>query len=483
MPFGQTIAVIDKSGKVVSTSKQLFGVFSQAKNAYRDRKAGFQSERNAKLAEQQALEGLANYQIEDARTEVSGRSRARSRHGGRSRRAESHYDDDERTVVSRRESHYGDTRTIARRHTHHDVTLREAPRPTTARSNSEAHIDMDLAYGDASHAALSRYTPPEPQNDQKQLDGLVTRAQWLLEEAHCVHHGATATIAHLQKDPDAMAAVALTLAEISNLARKMAPSALTSLKAAAPAIFALLSSPQFLIAAGVGLGATVVMFGGYKIIQRIKGGTGAVEDNGEPAPPQQEAEMEELIEFNTEALSSVEMWRRGVADEQADSVGTSVDGEFITPTAAAMSGIDMTNARERRDPRFKFDEDVSVASSRRSRRSRSTRVPTHAPSHAPSARSGRSERSERHERRSRAPSEAPSGFFGRSSSRSRAPSMAPSKTPSRAPSRGPSHAPSRAPSKIHSRAPSKAGTYISETEKRPKEKKKGPSRLRLMFTS
>ncbi|CAG7926648.1 unnamed protein product [Penicillium olsonii] len=481
MPFGQTIAVIDKSGKVVSTSKQLFGVFSQAKNAYRERKAGFQSERNAKLAEQQALEGLAHYQIEDAPTEVSGRSRARSRHGGRSRAPSRYYDDDEdRTVVSRRESHYGDTRTIARRHTHHDVSLREAPRPPTARSNSEAHIDMDLAYGDASHAALSRYTPPEPQNDQKQLDGLVTRAQWLLEEAHCVHHGATATIAHLQKDPDAMAAVALTLAEISNLARKMAPSALTSLKAAAPAIFALLSSPQFLIAAGVGLGATVVMFGGYKIIQRIKGDTDAVDETGEPAPPQQEAEMEELIEFNTEALSSVEMWRRGVADEQADSVGTSVDGEFITPTAAAMSGIDMANAREQRDPRFKFDEDVSVASSRRSRRSRSTRAPTHAPSHAPS---GRSERSERHERRSRAPSEAPSGFFGRSSSRSRAPSMAPSKSRSRAPSRSPSHAPSRASSKSRSRAPSKVGTFISETEKRPKEKKKGPSRLRLMFTS
>jgi len=322
---------------------------------------------------------------------------------------------------------------------------------------------MDLAYGDASDAALSKYNPPEPQNDQKQLDGLVHRAQWLLEEAHCVQHGATATIAHLQKNPDAMAAVALTLAEISNLARKMAPAALTSLKSAAPAIFALLSSPQFLIAAGVGLGATVVMFGGYKIIQRMKGG--AVGEDGQRAEPQTETEMEDMIEFNTEALSSVEMWRRGVADEQADSVGTSVDGEFITPTAAMMSGIDVSTARARRDPRFKFDEEASVASSRRSRRSRSTRAPTHAPS-------------ERHERRSRAPSEAPRGFL-RSSSRSRAPSKAPSKAQSKAPTK----APSRAPSKAHSRAPSKVGTLVSETEKRPKEKKKGPSRLRLMFTS
>ncbi|OQE47179.1 hypothetical protein PENCOP_c001G07776 [Penicillium coprophilum] len=465
-PFGQTIAVIDKSGKVVSTSKQLFGVFSHAKNAYRERKSAFQSERNAKIAEQQALQGLANYQIDDSPSVApSRRSRGtRSRHhSGRSHRASSHYDDGQ-TVVSRRDSHYEPPQTIARRHTHHDVAIRDAPRPSTARSRSDAHIDMDLAYGDASHAALSRYNPPEPQNDQQQLDSLVNRAQWLLEEAHCVQHGATATIAHLQKNPDAMAAVALTLAEISNLGRKMAPAALTALKSASPAVFALLSSPQFLIAAGVGLGVTVVMFGGYKIIQRIK--AGAIGEEGKPAEPETEMEMEEMMELNTDDLSSVEMWRRGVADEQAHSVGTSVDGEFITPTAAAMSGIDVTTARARRDPRFKFDEDASVASSRRSRRSRSTRAPTHAPS-------------ERHERRSRAPSEPPSGFFGRSSSRSKAPSQAPSKAPSRTPSKAHSRAPSYAPS----RTPSKHGTYVSETEKRPKEKKKGPSRLRLMFTS
>ncbi|KAJ5773342.1 hypothetical protein N7457_008238 [Penicillium paradoxum] len=491
-PLGETIAVIDKSGKVVSTSKQLFGVFSHAKNAYRERKYAFQSERNAKIAEQQALEGLANYQIDDSRSVASRRSHSRSRHS-RSHRAPSHYDD-EQTVISRQDSHYEHPQTIVRRHTHHDVAVREDARPETARSKSDAHIDMDLAYGDASHAALSRYTPPEPKDDQQKLDGLVNKAQWLLEEAHCVQHGATATMAHLQQNPDAMAAVALTLAEISNVARQMAPSALTTLKAAAPVVFSLLSSPQFLIAAGVGLGVTVVMFGGYKIIQRIK--AGAVGQEGQP--PETEVEMEEMMELNTEALSSVEMWRRGVADQQAESLGTSVDGEFITPTAAAMSGIDVTTARARRDPRFKFDDDDSVASSRRSRRTRTSRAPTYA-------------HSERHERRSKAPSEAPSGFFGRSSSRSKAPSMAPSRAPSRshskAPSQAPSQAPSRAPSHSHSRAPSyshsrapsqahsrppsrthsraysKSGSLVSEIEKRSKEKKKGPSRLRLMFTS
>lgn len=428
---------------------------------------------------------MGAYQIEDAPSVVSGRSRARSRHGDRrSHRSSSHYDDrhhsshyddrhrssshydDRRTIVSRPASHYGDNHTIARRHTHHDITVQNSPRPTTARSHSATHIDMDLAYGNASPEALSRYSPPSPEANQKKLDGLVIRAHRLLEEAHCVQHGATATIAHLQQNPDAMAAVGLTLAEISNLARKMAPSALTGLRAAAPAIFALLSSPQFLIAAGVGLGATVIMFGGYKIIQRMK--AGAIGEDGKVTQPQQETEMEEMIEFNPEAVGSVEMWRRGVADTHAHSVGTSVDGEFITPTAAAMSGIDITTARARRDPRFKFEEDVSVASSRRSRRSRSTRAPNRAPSNAPTYVPSHAP-SERHERRSRAPSEAPSGFLGRSSSRSAAPSKAPSRAP------GQSRAPSRAPSKAH--------TYVSETEKKPMEKKNRSSRLRLMFTS
>lgn len=300
---------------------------------------------------------------------------------------------------------------------------------------------MDLAYGDAHPAALSRYDPPEPDvNDQKQLDGLVNRAQWLLEEAHCVQHSATATITHLQKNPDAMAAVALTLAEISNLASKMAPAALSAFKTAAPTVFALLSSPQFLIAAGVGLGVTVVMFGGYKIIKKIQSGNEKTE---------QSTGMDDMMELNMESLSRVEMWRRGVADMKAVSVGTSVDGEFITPRAAAMSGIDVSTARMERDPPFKFDEDASVASSRRSRRSRASRA-HHSTSHS--------------KKDSDATSKAPSGFFTRSS---------------KALPRFSSRAPSRAPTG----APSKAGTSVSEKEKRPKEKKKkGPSRLRLMFT-
>lgn len=424
----------------ISQTKQLFGVFHHAKNAYQERKSKFDSERNAKIAEQQALRGLANYNIDDSKSVGSRRSRRSKTHHHSSRshhraRPSSYYEQDSHSVTGA-QSYSPPLEGLPRRHTHHDLTVREPERrPTTARSKSDAHIDMDLAYGDAHPAALSRYDPPEPiANDQRQLKGLVNRAQWLLEEAHCVQHSATATIAHLQKNPEAMAAVALTLAEISNLVRKMAPGALSALKSVAPTVFALLSSPQFLIAAGVGIGVTVVMFGGYKIIKKIQSGNEKTD---------QSTGMDEVMELN-QSCSRVEMWRRGVADVEAASVGTSVDGEFITPRAAALSGIDVTTARMERDPRLKSPEDDSVTSSHRFRRSRTSRA------HHSTSRSKKEPDSV---------STRPSGLFAKSKHQSKSSSRGPNK------------------------ASSKTGVSVSEKEKRPKEKKKkGPSRLRLMFT-
>jgi hypothetical protein len=141
----------------------------------------------------------------------------------------------------------------------------------------------------------------------------------MLEEAHCLQHSATATIEHLQQNPDALAAVALTLAEISNLVRKMAPGALGALAKSFPAAVALLASPQFLIATGLGVGVVAVALGGYKIVKRIQDHR-AVEKEGR------------LLEMPVE-LDRIELWRRGIADVEADSVGTTVDGEFITPEA------------------------------------------------------------------------------------------------------------------------------------------------------
>lgn len=248
-----------------------------------------------------------------------------------------------------------------------------------------------------------------------------------------MQHTATETISHLQKNPDAMAAVALTLAEISNLATKMAPAALSALKASAPAVWALLASPQFLVAAGVGLGATVVAFGGYKIIKQIKSSKGNESEKSRS--------MEDMVELDTECLSHVEKWRRGVADAEAESSGTSVEGEFITPTAAAMSRLDVNSTRRSRHHRSTSWDGSSAPSFRRSRRTRSHR--------APSTMDGKSE--------------------SRGGSRA-AESVAPSKTTSKTFTRQ-----SKAPSKTDSRSSDK-------DKKKPKEKKKGPSRLRQMFT-
>ena len=213
-------------------------------------------------------------------------------------------------------------RALTRRHT--DRTDMPPSQPVSRSMTSPTTIDMDLAYGDI---------PPPLEaarvDEEVELKGLVNKVKMILEEAECLQYSATAIIASLQKNPDAMAAVALTLAEISNIASKMVPGALMALKGSSPAVFALLASPQFMIAAGVGIGVTVVALGGYKIVKKIKA-KHAEEDPG----------MDELLEIGGD-VSRIDTWRRGIAELQAESAGTSVDGEFITPTAAALSRLNL----------------------------------------------------------------------------------------------------------------------------------------------
>ncbi|QSZ36189.1 hypothetical protein DSL72_007314 [Monilinia vaccinii-corymbosi] len=227
---------------------------------------------------------------------------------------------------------------------------------------SDDDIDMNLAYGDLPPPLESDHEPeyvhePIPQQLPAELDETMSKLDSLLIEAQCLHHTATTIMTDLQANPEAMAAVALTLAELSSLLTKMSPSILPMLKASSPAIFALLASPQFLIAGGVALGVTVVMFNGYKIIKKLQA---APETNmeapmamqslpptpGYPATPgfmdpkdmqHPDAQAyEEAIPYDAyvEELSSIDIWRRGIVDAELESVGTSVDGEYITPTAA-----------------------------------------------------------------------------------------------------------------------------------------------------
>ena len=216
---------------------------------------------------------------------------------------------------------------------------------------------MDLAYGEP---------PPNLMmmgrgHNEMELNGLVGKASFLLDEAKCVQHSVKSIIANLQKNPEAMAAVALTLGEITTLVKKMSPGALARVRVAAPAVFALLTSPQFLIAAGVGVGITVIALGGYKIIKKIQ------------AKQLEEESPEQMIALSSE-INRVESWRQGVADIETQSVGTSVEGEIITPMAARLSKLNLAEeqatARRKKGTRSVSSVDTKTVKSSRSRSSR-----------------------------------------------------------------------------------------------------------------
>ena len=406
----QTIAIVDKSNKMVGTTKQIKNVFKEAKLAYLEKKAEITADRLAK--EDRELEKARRHveAMTVADSESVASSRRPSRHHNSRRQA--HYsseDDDESTI--RRPSVRGHrhrssasvrsgatassrssfdsgrrstrTRSISQSPRSKHVPLgqfnddlalhRSAPgslnanalvrrqteglalttktRPAARRSFSTPDVDMDLAYGDfhPSSIGLELDKQTEQKVNEKEMMTLVTRAKLLLDEANCAQHSVKAIIAHLQKNPDAMAAVALTLAEISNIATKLAPGALMSMKTAAPAVFALLASPQFLIAVGVGVGVTVIAFGGYKIIKKIQSGG-----------KEKEGSMDEMLEVKE--LDRIEHWRRGIADVGDDayeasiiSGATSVEGEFITPMAARSMGH-LPETKEKKKERKKEEK-------------------------------------------------------------------------------------------------------------------------------
>jgi len=192
-------------------------------------------------------------------------------------------------------------------------------------------------------------------NDEQQAMSLMQRIESFLEEAHCLQHSAGAIISHLQSKPEAAAAVALTLAELSSLLTKMSPGFLAVIKGGSPAVFALLASPQFLIGAGVAVGVTVVMFGGWKIVKRIQEAKKEMEkpvefemQPGLQQPPPRHPTggfgfaqgaafggaggsdgFDEALVLEEE-LSTIESWRRGIASYGEE--GTA-DLELISPEA------------------------------------------------------------------------------------------------------------------------------------------------------
>ena len=426
----QYITIVDKSNKVVGTSKQLKNVFKEAKTAYMGRRAEIKVEREAKEDRElqkarRAVEAMTIAES-DAGSRASGRSRrqhsqrhldygqrpslqdrhhssgsVRSGYSSRSSLSEStrHGSRDSsrspRTPLGQFNDQLQNTRSaptsplsprrqsteLIRRRTD-NLALAQQPKPlgrsyTTTDMNQ--HIDMDLAYGEFHPESLGLVLDPgvEDKLQKQELSSLVTKAKMLLDEADCAQHSVKAIVAHLQKNPDAMAAIALTLAEISNVASKMAPGALAMIKGTAPTVFAMLAAPEFLIAVGVGIGITVVMFGGYKIIKRIRQKAGGGDD----------ASMDEAIEVGE--IDRIEHWRRGIADVDASetasviSTATSVEGEYITPMAARSIGhLPQKESKKGKDGkekkkkhRRKEESDAGGSVSKSSRRSSKLDVP------------------------------------------------------------------------------------------------------------
>ncbi|OAA60496.1 hypothetical protein SPI_05620 [Niveomyces insectorum RCEF 264] len=260
-------------------------------------------------------------------------------------------------------------------------------RPVAAAAALSKPVDMHLAYGDIPPDLGSRVDldplmcgdvdgggeGENPEQEQKaEAQSLVDRIENLLNEAQCIHHTAASIIAHLQNNPEAAAAVALTLAELSAVLAKISPAFLGVVKGGSPAVFALLASPQFLIGTSIAVGVTVIIFGGWKIIRRMTEIKAARADEKQafemaernpPTQPQPQLQqppdqpprpsvaspndraptvasegVDEALVLEAE-LSAIETWRRGIvpsfdgADSPESWNGTEADLELISPEA------------------------------------------------------------------------------------------------------------------------------------------------------
>ncbi|KAK3402395.1 hypothetical protein B0T20DRAFT_138511 [Sordaria brevicollis] len=461
MPGEEIITIVNNSGKIISTGRQLMGIFKDAKATYRERKEAAKAERDYQNGNYSSggrgsrgevhitvPRGGRGYDDYDARKKLDGgeiRNRKLLGDGGRRKS----HDDDTRSFASRYTS-------ASRNKSHRKRSSSQAPTPSTALtvdnlktyteisatapskppkgytkdlelaggrptlnhantmpasptfdvaasgsgsnsrsrnpfnrrqseqqppSSSDRHRhgtrgrdsrDHDLAYGDlppdlhlrssldrGRHRASHDYPlppngiptfPPSPQgpNDepaQKEALDLISRIESFLLEAHCLQASASCMIENLQQNPEAAAAVALSLAELSAIIGKMSPAFLAFLKGGSPAIYALLCSPQFLIGTGIAAGVMVVMFGGWKIIRRIaqggakqkEVGMGGVEMNavsgngaaggngmgvrGFDAGARAGGIGQEDALVLDEELSTIECWRRGIVvtgEEEAE---------------------------------------------------------------------------------------------------------------------------------------------------------------------
>lgn len=371
----------------------------------------------------------------------------------------------EQALVPRRQSSYGGS--VMQHHavSESDLsTVRPTPPPRESSKKKKKEIDMNLAYGNippdlATRTDLGPVTRAEEERAaadaelkrQQEARTLMARIDTILDEAEAVQHSATSIIDHLQRKPEAAAAVALMLAELSTLLKTLGPGFLSVVKGGSPAVFALLASPQFLVAVGVTVGVTVVCFGGWKIVKRIKEAKAIAAERDasaqafemqdqhyqpshyEPSHYQYQYQQQEYAPRGgseaggsrygpseddalvlEEELSTIETWRRGIVpsdagadedDELARSIAESADLELITPEAAQSVRDDgrsirtvrthrsSKSHRSHRSHHSRHDDDVEVPERKSSSRAASRAATEAAPSEAGSERSRKTSRS------------------------------------------------------------------------------------------
>lgn len=478
MPLEQTITIVNNSGKIISSGKQLVSIFKEAKASYQNKKNQIKAERSIQRAQtfdpsrsihrskrdddlfrqkrhdeydedddyeygygrekeyfvhDRDYEYVTGQSLCDQSVASSRRSRSTyAKHGARSRHDDrkshtprtrpaltetnlktmSEASSTSPSRVSRPpvtyRSPYAETQPRDMALSKMDLSQVDGPsRPPFPRRHSMSfvdmapprrrsapdelggeytgrkvkEIDMDLAYGEIPPDLADRIDLDpvyQAQMKEDKAKSLVRKIEELLDEAHCVQHSAGATIKHLQQNPDTAAAVALSLAELSSIVTKMSPAFLTFLKGGSPAVFGLLASPHFLIGTSVVVGVTVVMFGGWKIVKRVKEAQAAREAAAmafEAATP-----MDRPIPLRTQSdaistgvdqavvldddLSSIESWRRGIMPMGDDE---SADIELITPEALRL--------QRARHHSSKFgDDDFDVRSRQSGRTARTSKT-------------------------------------------------------------------------------------------------------------
>lgn len=488
MPFQETITIINNSGKVISTGKQLLSIFKDAKAAYNEKKSHLRAQRGLQRAYtsyddprgypeeyyyQTYDAEIADEPYDDRQSRVSRQSRRSHRSHG-SRRYRSHDRGSEvRSERGGRPRRSGEALTVANLERLTEVGSTapsrapigyHSPYAETARGSmalsrpnlnpsgvysgaldaypqgggmavanrtlsepnlaqpmpsdlaevpkKKKDIDMNLAYGSLPPDLQERvdldpnYGPDnEEEEEEEEAEGLIEKIEGLLDEAQCMQHSATAIMEQLQQSPERAAAVALTLAKLSTIVGKMTPAFAGALKGSSPAVFALLASPQFLIATGVAVGVTIVMFGGWKIVKRVREQKAKEEAlayemaqmninaAAAAAQPQQEfygydnqfhpedahqyyqqqrpptvhprahsetghsqRSMDEaLVLDEVEELSTIESWRRGIVPFGEDQ---SADMELISPKANRA-----IKERWRQESEFDIRDDVTVTAS------------------------------------------------------------------------------------------------------------------------